>query len=69
MSREVRLRENKNGIRLFALVDRGTEQSFREVINGIQIPQGLSRRISGPWPAGEFMSEEVKMPALVTRSE
>jgi len=69
ISAEVRLRENKNGFRLFALVKRGAEQSFPDAIVGTEIPKGLSRRISGPWPAAEFMSEEVKMPALVTRNE
>ncbi len=69
MSSEVKMRENKNGIRLFALVKRGAEQSFRDTLQAVEIPQGLSRRISGPWPAAEFMSEEVKMPALVTRNE
>jgi hypothetical protein len=66
---EVRLRENKNGIRLFALVNRGAEHGFHDAITGVAVPNGVSRRISGPWPAAEFMSEEVKMPALVTRNE
>jgi hypothetical protein len=26
------------------------------------VPQGLSRRLSGPWPAAEFLSEAVKSP-------
>ncbi len=69
VSSEVRLRENKNGTRLFALVERGGEQAFREAVQAVEIPKGLSRRISGPWPAAEFMSEQVKMPALVTRNE
>jgi hypothetical protein len=69
ISADVHLRENKNGIRLFALVRRGAEQKFKETITQLEIPKGLSRRVSGPWPTAEFMSGEVKMPALVTRNE
>ena len=62
LSREVRVREGKNGTRIFVLVDRGRENDFRQAVNAVPIPSQLSRRVSGPWPAAEFLSEQVKMP-------
>jgi len=62
LSREVRLREAKNGTRIFVLVERGRENDFRHAVSAVAIPEHLSRRMSGPWPAAEFLSEQVKMP-------
>jgi hypothetical protein len=62
LSRDVRVREAKNGTRIFVLVKRGNEGDFRQVVSAVALPEQLSRRISGPWPAAEFLSEQVKMP-------
>ena len=62
LSREVRVREGKNGTRIFVLVARGRENDFRQAVTAVPIPAHLSRRMSGPWPAAEFLSEQVKMP-------
>jgi hypothetical protein len=62
LSREVRIREGKNGTRIFVLVERGRENDFRQAVTAVPIPMHLSRRMSGPWPAAEFLSEQVKMP-------
>jgi hypothetical protein len=62
LSSEVRVREGKNGTRIFVLVERGRENDFRQAVSAVAIPEPLSRRISGPWPAAEFLSEQVKMP-------
>ncbi|HET9166049.1 MAG TPA: GvpL/GvpF family gas vesicle protein [Candidatus Angelobacter sp.] len=62
LSREVRVREGKNGKRIFVLVDRSRENDFRQAVAAVPIPMHLSRRMSGPWPAAEFLSEQVKMP-------
>lgn len=62
LSREVRVREGKNGTRIFVLVERGRENDFRQAATAVPIPTHLSRRTSGPWPAAEFLSEQVKMP-------
>jgi hypothetical protein len=62
LSREVRVREAKNGTRIFVLVERGRESDFRQAVSAVALPEHLSRRISGPWPAAEFLSEQVKMP-------
>ena len=62
LSREVRVRETRKGTRIFVLVERGREDDFRQTVSAVTIPEDLSRRISGPWPAAEFLSEQVKMP-------
>jgi hypothetical protein len=62
LSRDVRVREAKKGTRIFVLVDRGRETDFRQAVSAIATPEHLSRRLSGPWPAAEFLSELVKMP-------
>lgn len=64
LSREVRVREGKNGTRIFVLVERGRENDFRQAVTAVPIPAHLSRRMSGPWPAAEFLSEQVKMPQM-----
>ena len=64
MSREIRVRQSKNGTRIFVLVERGRENDFRQAATAVPIPSHLSRRISGPWPASEFLSEQVKMPQM-----
>jgi hypothetical protein len=64
LSREVRVREGKNGTRIFVLVERGRENDFRQAVTAVPIPTHLSRRTSGPWPAAEFLSEQVKMPQV-----
>jgi hypothetical protein len=64
LSREVRIREGKNGTRIFVLVERGRENDFRQAVTAVPIPTHLSRRTSGPWPAAEFLSEQVKMPQV-----
>ena len=64
LSREVRVRQGKNGTRIFVLVERGRENDFRQAVTAIPIPTHLSRRTSGPWPAAEFLSEQVKMPQI-----
>jgi Gas vesicle synthesis protein GvpL/GvpF len=62
--REARVRETKNGTRIFVLVKRGDESEFRRRMSDLPLPEHLSRRLSGPWPAAEFLSEEVKAPQV-----
>jgi hypothetical protein len=64
LSPEVRVREGKNGTRIFVLVERGGDAEFRRAVNAMAIPEHMSRRISGPWPAAEFLSERVKAPQI-----
>ena len=58
----IRTRELKSGSRIFVLVERGREKQFRSAVEEMPVPAGMTRRISGPWPAAEFLSESVKMP-------
>ncbi len=64
LSRGVHVREGKNGTRIFVLVERGRESDFRHAVTTVHIPSHLSRRTSGPWPAAEFLSEQVKKPQI-----
>ncbi len=60
ISPEVRIREVQSGNRLFALVKRGGEAEFRSIVEGMHVPEPVSRRTSGPRPASEFLSEALK---------
>jgi hypothetical protein len=64
LAREIRVREAKNGTRIFVLTERGREGEFRSVVESVGVPEQLSRRVSGPWPAAEFLSEQVRMPGI-----
>lgn len=59
-SPEVRIRPVKSGSRLFALVRRGAEAQFSAIAESVSLPEGVSRRTSGPRPASEFLSEVLK---------
>jgi len=65
LGHEVRVREGKNGTRIFVLVERGRESDFRQAVSVLPLPEHLSRRISGPWPAAEFLSDQVKAPQIL----
>lgn len=64
VSQEVRIRQVKSGMRIFALVQRGNETQFRDMVASVPLPDGVSRRVSGPWPTAEFLSSAVKMPEI-----
>lgn len=64
VTQEIRVREAKNGTRIFVLVKRGREKDFRDAVSAAPIPEHLSRRISGPWPAAEFLSDRVRAPQI-----
>jgi hypothetical protein len=64
LSQQIVVRETKSGHRVFVLVERGREESFREKVKRVSVPEEISRRISGPWPAAEFLSERVKAPQI-----
>jgi hypothetical protein len=64
VSNEIRIREVKNGKRIYCRVPRGHENLFRTSAQGIAVPASIEKRTSGPWPASEFLSESVKMPEI-----
>jgi Gas vesicle synthesis protein GvpL/GvpF len=53
-----RQREVAAGMRGHALVARGLAASFLEKMAGIEIPAGFHVRVTGPWPAAEFLKEK-----------
>jgi|SRR5215469_8464699 len=64
VSKDIHARESKTGGRIFVLVERGNEDVFRSIVQEILLPQRFARRLSGPWPAAEFLSDSVKMPQI-----
>jgi hypothetical protein len=64
ISKEIRSRESKNGDRIFVLVERGQEAAFRSIVQELALPEHFQRRVSGPWPPAEFLSDSVKMPQI-----
>ncbi len=64
LARDVRVREGKNGTRVFVLMERGKEKEFRALIEKVAVPDLLARRTSGPWPAAEFLSEQLRTPQV-----
>jgi len=53
--RDWRARPSKEGVRAFALVERSRTAEFENLMARATIPHGFSVRVSGPWPATEFM--------------
>jgi hypothetical protein len=53
-----RQRESSHGIRCFALIDRIAVSDFRKEIGNMSVQLDLTARLSGPWPATQFLSEE-----------
>ncbi|HEY6349804.1 MAG TPA: GvpL/GvpF family gas vesicle protein [Candidatus Angelobacter sp.] len=64
IGKEIRIRESKNGGRIFILVERGNEEVFRSIVQKLPVPERFARRFSGPWPAAEFLSDSVKAPQI-----
>ena len=64
VSANLRIREVRNGKRIYCQVPRGQEELFRTAAQGVPMPVSLERRVTGPWPASEFLSESVKMPEV-----
>jgi hypothetical protein len=53
-----RQRDSTHGIRCFALIDRTAVIDFQREIGNIPIQSELTARLSGPWPATQFLTEE-----------
>jgi hypothetical protein len=53
-----RQRDSTQGIRCFALIDRSAVIDFQSEVGNIPIQSELTARLSGPWPATQFLSEE-----------
>jgi hypothetical protein len=64
ISKGIRVRESRNGSRIFVLVERGDEKKFQSIVKDVPVPERLARRMGGPWPPAEFLSDSVKMPQI-----
>ena len=53
-------RETKNGWRCYALVGKRQAERFAEMVRWILGLGEVELRVSGPWPATEFIAREVK---------
>jgi hypothetical protein len=53
-----RERDDRNGIRCFALVGRTSIKQFTQQIAEVEVPPDWMARVSGPWPATEFLTKE-----------
>lgn len=52
--REWRIREQRDGMRLFAMIDRESISILRRLAKSVQL-RDVRVRVSGPWPATEFL--------------
>jgi len=66
ISRAVRIRRVKSGNRIFFLVERGREDAFRAAVQKIIVPRAIARRIKGPGPVDEFLSESIRASQVAT---
>ena len=57
LAKQWRHHETAAGIRCFALVDRSDVQAFLTQMKGVSVPADYEPRLSGPWPATEFLKE------------
>jgi hypothetical protein len=57
LSQDWRERPSKDGVRVFALIDRNQGDNFRNVMLNPLVPRELSVRVSGPWPVSEFIEQ------------
>lgn len=56
LTREWRQRGTRTGIRAYALVPRGAEQSFRLKVKEAAFENDVRLQVSGPWPPTEFLA-------------
>lgn len=53
-----RKRESGDGLRCFMLLERGHVSQLQTKLTNVQISGDLGVRVSGPWPATEFVKED-----------
>lgn len=56
--RDWRLRESGNGVRCYALIARDELNRFLSQVKGVVVPPEYVARVTGPWPATEFLKED-----------
>jgi hypothetical protein len=55
LSRGWKQLDTRTGMRCFALVDRQNINAFMQRITSVEIPSEMEARVTGPWPATEFL--------------
>ena len=55
--RDWRRRELPSGIRCYALISRDARAAFEQGVRRATTPADVQMRVSGPWPASEFLKE------------
>jgi hypothetical protein len=58
LAKEWRHHETATGIRCYALIDRSDVQAFLRGVQGVSVPTASEPRVTGPWPASEFLKEQ-----------
>ncbi len=58
LAKQWRHRETVAGIRCFALVDKNDVQVFLRQMKDVSVPTESEPRVTGPWPASEFLKEQ-----------
>lgn len=53
-----RERSSGSALRCFMLVHRGSMPGLQDALRGFRLAPGLQMRVSGPWPASEFVKTE-----------
>ena len=56
---EWRQREAATGMRCYALITRAAKDRFLEQVQTATVPQDLMVRVTGPWPATEFLKLKI----------
>jgi Gas vesicle synthesis protein GvpL/GvpF len=54
---EWRERPSAQGLRCFALVERRSIDDFKNLMLGTEVPSDFLARVTGPWPASEFIKQ------------
>lgn len=54
---EWRERPSAGGLRCFALVERRSIDDFKNLMLGTEVPSDFLARVTGPWPASEFIRQ------------
>jgi hypothetical protein len=55
--RDSRERPSANGLRCFLLIDRNSVDEFKTRVASVRIGARVVARVSGPWPASEFVKK------------
>jgi len=54
---DCRQRATRDGVRQFLLVERARVSEFELAARKLAVPDGISVRVSGPWPVSEFLDQ------------